>query len=488
MPGGGRYGAAMTQGAPLNLARLLLDQGRPLDARAVLTGAIAAGQDSAPLRNLMGLILHQLGDLAGAEGALRQAVRLAPHDGAAEFALASILNRLGKEEEAEAAARRAIAKGMDDAPAHALLGRILGKQGRLAEAEACWRQAVRLDPSLPQAQRELSDLVWMRTGDVEAARAELDKAPPTAEITAITVRLLEAAEDQEGAYALAAARAARDPSLNVLAARTAIAIDPAAADRHLRAAPPGAKSLPRAKAEIETDLALGRIEQAVARAEALRAARPRDQYAMALLATAWRMAGDARYGALCDYGRLVRSYRIEPPEGWNSLEDYLTDLATVLDRIHGPLTHPVGQSLRHGSQTSRNLVDYADAPVRALFAAIDAPIRAHIAGIGEVCDYAIDSAWSVRLNSSGFHLNHVHPEGWLSSAFYVRVPAGLKDRDGWLKFGEPGPATAPPLAAEYFVKPEPGLLVLFPSYMWHGTVPFSAGEKRLTCAFDIVKR
>ncbi len=478
----------MAQPAPLNLARLLLDQGRPLEARQVLAAAITGGQDSAPLRNLLGLILHQLGDLAGSERELRQAVHLAPHDAGAEFALASILNRLGKEDEAEAATRRAIAKGMDAAPAHALLGRILGKQGRLAEAEEAWRLAVQRDPTSPQAQRELSDLVWMRTADLAEARAELDKAPPTAEITAITVRLLEAAGEQQAAYALAAARAARDPSLNVLAARAAIAIDPAAADRHLKAAPPNATSLSRAKAEIETDLALGRAEQAARRAEVLCAARPRDQYATALLSAAYRLAGDARYGALCDYDRLVRSYRIEPPEGWSSLETYLADLGAALDRIHGPLTHPVGQSLRHGSQTTRNLIDYPDAAIRALFAAIDAPIRQHVAAIGEACDYGIDSAWSVRLNSSGFHLNHVHPEGWLSSAFYVRLPGDLKDKEGWIKFGEPGPATTPPLAAEHLVKPEPGLLVLFPSYMWHGTVPFSSQEKRLTCAFDIVRR
>src|SRR6185312_12532021 len=125
-------------------------------------------------------------------------------------------------------------------------------------SRAGWRKAVRLDPVSPQAQRELSGLVWMRTGDLAQARAELDRAPPTAEITAITVRLLEAAGEQQAAYAMAATRAARDPSLHVLAARAAIPIDPAAADRHLKAAPPGAISLPRAKAEIETDLALGR--------------------------------------------------------------------------------------------------------------------------------------------------------------------------------------------------------------------------------------
>jgi hypothetical protein len=82
----------------------------------------------------------------------------------------------------------------------------------------------------------------------------------------------------------------------------------------------------------------------------------------------------------------------------------------------------------------------------------------------------------------------VHPEGWISSAFYVRVPGDLQETEGWLTFGEPGPATAPPLPPEHLVKPEPGLLVLFPSYMWHGTVPFQSAEKRLSCAFDIVRR
>ena len=150
----------------------------------------------------------------------------------------------------------------------------------------------------------------------------------------------------------------------------------------------------------------------------------------------------------------------------------------------------MGQSLRHGSQTAaRSAAIIPIRAIRALFAAIDAPIRAHIAAIGEGGqNYAFDGAWSVRLNSGGFHINHVHPEGWLSSAFYVRLPGGMSGQEGWLKFGEPGPPTSPPLPAEHLVKPEPGLLVLFPVYMWHGTVPFAADDKRLTCAFDIVRQ
>jgi hypothetical protein len=85
-------------------------------------------------------------------------------------------------------------------------------------------------------------------------------------------------------------------------------------------------------------------------------------------------------------------------------------------------------------------------------------------------------------------VDHVHPAGWLSTACYIDLPGAVsgEGRQGWLKFGQPGTPTRPPLEAERFVKPEPGMLVLFPSYMWHGTVPFSSGERRLTIAFDLV--
>lgn len=473
---------------PLSTAQFLLQSGRVLEARDVLAGAIAAGQGGAPAHSLLGLVLHQLGDLKACHHHLRQAVRLAPNDGAAQFALASIAMRLGEEDEAESATRRAIQLGMDDIHSYVLLGRLFNKQGRFEEAATAWRKAVRKDPSSPQAQRELAGLVWMQTGDLAKARAELDAAPQTHDIVAVTVRLLQDAGDEEGAWMLVRAAADRDPSLNVLAARTGLRFDPQEADRRLKQAPPNVTPQARAKAEIEVDLALGRIQRAAAKAEALHKVRPTDQHTAALLAVAWRLAGDERYTSLYDYDRLVKTYRITPPPGWSDLESYLRDLGAALDDIHGPLTHPVGQSLRHGSQTMRALQDYDDPAIRALFGAIDAPIRAHIAAIGEAGqDYGFGGAWSVRLNSGGFHTNHIHPEGWLSSAFYVRVPENMRDQQGWLKFGEPGPPTSPPLGPDHLIRPQPGLLVLFPSSMWHGTVPFEADARRLTCAFDIVR-
>jgi hypothetical protein len=79
--------------------------------------------------------------------------------------------------------------------------------------------------------------------------------------------------------------------------------------------------------------------------------------------------------------------------------------------------------------------------------------------------------------------------GWISSAYYVSLPDELDDasrRQGWLKFGESHLDLGSGSGAEHFVKPHVGHLVLFPSYFWHGTVPFESRDERLTIAFDVV--
>jgi hypothetical protein len=96
-------------------------------------------------------------------------------------------------------------------------------------------------------------------------------------------------------------------------------------------------------------------------------------------------------------------------------------------------------------------------------------------------------SWSVRLKGKGFHASHVHPQGWISSALYVALPDLDRDADphaGWLQLGDPGPELRLDLGPTTRVEPKLGRLVLFPSWMWHGTVPFPAGE-RLTVAFDV---
>jgi hypothetical protein len=96
-------------------------------------------------------------------------------------------------------------------------------------------------------------------------------------------------------------------------------------------------------------------------------------------------------------------------------------------------------------------------------------------------------SWSVRLCDAGFHVSHVHPQGWFSSAFYVAVPSEREAGPapaGWLALGAPPVDLGLKLSPWRTVEPKPGRLVLFPSTLWHGTLPITGGE-RLTIAFDL---
>jgi hypothetical protein len=226
---------------------------------------------------------------------------------------------------------------------------------------------------------------------------------------------------------------------------------------------------------------------------------PLDGQSLAMQADALRLLGDPRSRELLDYGHFLRAELIDTPAGWPDLDAYLGDLVTALEASHAERSHPVGNSLREGSQLELVPDRSAQPAIRAFPQAIDGAIRRYMQALGQGNDplrrrnsgqYRTQGMWSVRLRPHGFHVNHYHPQGWISSACYLHLPSAVQERGGagWLKFGEPPFSTVPKLEAEYFLKPVPGLLALFPSYMWHGTVPFPGDpdDARLTIAFDVV--
>jgi len=68
---------------------------------------------------------------------------------------------------------------------------------------------------------------------------------------------------------------------------------------------------------------------------------------------------------------------------------------------------------------------------------------------------------------------------------------GHKDeaaQQGWIKFGEPSFKASLKTPVRRSIQPQAGRLVLFPSYMWHGTIPFHDAAARTTIAFDVVPK
>lgn len=410
----------------------------------------------------------------------------------------------GRGAEAEAAARRAPASP----DAQRALGTALQLQHRYDEAAAVLQEALaRAQPPLYGIiLRDICQLIWMRTGDLAEALKPVDAAlaaaPDDPQLRQLRAMVQQYAGELDAAAETLAEGLARTPGdLLLLLTASHIAAERGEGAAALAYATQAAQIAPEIRRVQEVFavacLAAGHVDQASAAAARMRASAPNDPVAVCLQADAWRMLGDARYRQLYDYEAFVRSYTIAPPAGWTDLPSFLADLTRSLDERHTLEAHPLQQSLRHGSQV-QGLLSSDDPVIRAFFAAMGKPIGRYIAEIGQGGDplrarntgkARMHSAWSVRLKPNGFHVNHFHPEGWLSSAFYVETPKAAVDagdRQGWLKFGEPGIRTSPPLPPEHFVRPEPGRLVLFPSYMWHGTVPFASDERRTTIAFDVV--
>jgi tetratricopeptide (TPR) repeat protein len=488
--------------AATRLAALLTATFRAAEAIEILRPS-AETSDDVRLLMVYGAALKSDGRADEAVIYYERARQALPMSAEAEHNLAGALGDAHRFDESLRVVGRAFDKGLDAPETWLVQGRALMGLGRFDEAEDAFREAIRRRPNYPDAHAELGQLIWMRTQDVAAASEALDEALRTRDDTPLTLvkaRLLEYAVGEEAGYEAVrglAGERALDPAVQTAAARLSLSIDPEVALLHAQKAVAAApNSAPALSALAQANLALGRADVAAEIADGLRLAWPNDQQPLAILAVAWRILGDPRYRKLYDYQRLVQPYALETPTGWATLEAYLTDLAESLTRLQRLNGHPVGQSLRQGAQTNQMLTRSEEPSIRAFFVAIDAPIRAYINVLAKRQDdlgrrvtsgYRFTGAWSVRLQPGGRHVDHIHQLGWISSAFYVQLPPAVDHgHQGWLKFGEPGMPTRPALEPEHHVKPKAGTLVLFPSYMWHGTVPFGGREPRLTIAFDAV--
>lgn len=443
--------------------------------------------------------LKAAGRMDEALAAYRAIVDIAPDNPIVAYNLAAALGDAGRHIEALDWGRRAIAAGMTAAETSLVIARSYCGLGDNTQAMSFFVDALNKRPTYTIAHKEFAQLVWMVTGNrnecLKALNTAIRAFPQAIDLRVARAQAIGHMGDASGEYAemLEALKAAGGhPQLHLEAANSALA---AGRSREALAHAKAAASIPDARLLLaRAQLAVGEPQEAARVIDRLREDYPLDQFHIATQATCWRLLGDERYAALYDYDRFVGGYPLGCPKGWTSAEAYVDDLIAALDQRHRYLAHPFGQSLRGGAQLpSINRID--DPVFRAIEEALNGPINAYIARLGAGRDpvatrikdgLRLVSIWSVRLASSGYHVSHVHPEGTVSSACHLRIvePKDADDRSGWFTLGEPGVPTMPGLGPERYVRPQKGVIVLFPSYMWHGTVPFAGATSRLTIAAD----
>ena len=450
----------------------------------------------AQLWQVLGLLHRSRDDLAPAIRAFDQAAALAPGDSRIAHGRARAHLEGGRP--AAALFARAQALAPDDEGV--VIGRASAElaEGRPGAAVEVLRERLRRAPNWAFGHSALSKLRWM-TGDQAGFTASFDEAVRTAPRDLALWREYIAAYTHAGRYEAALAiiargRAAVGPHL-IFDAYEAACLDdlgrPEAAAPFFEGLGP-LNDHTLAVYKVRHLLRSGKPEEAARLSEGWTAG-PFANAFWPYLSAAWRLIGDARWQWLEGDERLVGIYDLGEQLG------SIDALAALLRRLHVATDQPLEQSVRGGTQTDGQLFTRIEPEIRQLRAAVVEAVERHLRQLpppdprhptlAPRRDRRIrfSGSWSVRLKGQGHHANHLHPGGWLSSALYVALPDEAERGAapaGWLSLGQPQEELGIKLEPFRLVEPKPGRLVLFPSTMWHGTVPFDAGE-RLTVAFDV---
>ncbi len=526
----------------VNRARAELGRGNHKQALDLARQALTANPEDADALNIAGVAAFQGGGQQEGLDLLRTAVAFAPGNAEAQTHLGNVLAALDMHAEAEEAYRKASAadpayaeapfnlgvlmeaqertlealqayeQALDISPAHnsALVGRgnALKALKRLEEAKSAYEAALERNPALPEARTNLA-AVLQELGDFEGAAREAKRAfeadPDLLEAEfnfAIACQELgrfdEAIEAYEDVLTHAPEHAAS--ALNIGYGLQQLGkLDEAAEafEKTIRIDPDFAKA--------HVNLADLRLQQGEAKAaldvcNAFLENHPGQTDLLAFKAVSlWDLGKKEQARELNDFGRFVRTRHITPPDGFNSLEVFNEALCGHV-LAHPTLTNsPQSHATRKGKHSGELLTD-PKGPIAGLEAEIlklAATYRddlngddAHPFVARRPAEWTL-SVWGVVMQSAGHQIPHIHPAAWLSGVYYPRLPEIVSEQDGdkagWIEFGRPPDhfhnARQPETLS---VQPEHGLMVLFPSYFYHHTVPLEADGTRISIAFDLM--
>ena len=464
----------------LRRAALYRRTGRLADSQALYREVLAARPDHKDALKACAVVSLQLDEPRQAVALLRRAVALDDRDSGAHNDLGNALQVAGHIDGAIAAYRRAI--GIDPAKAetHFNLGHALRGKGDLDGAAAAYSRAAELRPDHAGT--------MLQIGLVDHAKGDLDRAE-RAFHRAIAID----PENAEAHFALGNALYASGSLNNALRAyQRAAALKVDVLDVSFEVGKPR---------HVHAHFDRKDPRAALEACDAFLARRPGQSGALAMKAVAlWELGEHAAARELLGFDGLIRRVRCSLPAGFADMTAFNEALAAHI-RGHPTLQEaPESYSMERGKSTGelfpgrgpaiatfhkmieRAVDDYREALPRGS----DHPFMA------DVPRQIRTTAWGVILDAGAYQVPHIHPSAWLSGVYYVHLPRAVDENDaahaGWIEFGRPYwdfQIRAEPETR--LVKPEEGLMLLFPSYTFHRTLPFKGDEERISIAFDVLR-
>lgn len=432
-----------------------------------------------PLADIGGLLAG--GQVLAAERALRARLAVAPQDDEARALLGAVLHMRGHTAAGIAEYDGVLVRRPQDLDLRCNLAHALLEAGRGDAGLACLRSAPGRSDH-PQLRAAEGALLHALGRDAEAL-AVLRAVTATGQVDETAWLNLALVERARGAHA--AALAALDEACDI-------------GPDHARAA----------AERVEVLLLLGRADDACEAADRFLDRHPGDRQLLAAAALALAAAGE--HAAARDIADPRRMVTLHDHADGVLTPALCAELAAIVEHDASGRDDPFGKATQGGRQTGE--LDPASHPALLALESLlldllraEAPADAderHIdagdIGTGDIGTGDIGlRLWGTRLTAGGAQSPHHHPLGQMSGVVYVGQPEDMQATDpeaGALAFGRPpariaqAPGVAGALGTEHVVAPAPGLVVLFPSHLWHATRPFSAAGARVSLAFDAVYR
>jgi uncharacterized protein (TIGR02466 family) len=392
----------------------------------------------------------------------------------------------------------------------AIEGKLHLLNGRLEEAALAYRLARDLGDTTTPTGLELTRCL-LDSGDaagaIEVLHTIIERDPTIAEHHALLGLALRDAGNNEAALAAYEQALRLQPqAAHFVTAKANLLFE---LNRHEQAEQALDAAIELAPAIVSPHLL--RVERLIADADLVRALTVCEQYLQGVGAECNMLAAKSfllhamgrseQAAALVDFEGLISTTVVKQPDGFASLRDFNTALcAHILGHPSLSRANAASKATQHGRQ-SGNLLFGDCGPFEAFEQLLWSGAKDYVQTLVRDPGHpfrakppALDAvyAWAVVLERAGYQSPHIHPTAWLSGVYYPKVPAIVSqgnDEQGWIEFGAPPPELAlSPVAPIRRIKPEEGLLVLFPSYFYHRTLAYDSDEARISIAFDFSPR
>lgn len=189
--------------------------------------------------------------------------------------------------------------------------------------------------------------------------------------------------------------------------------------------------------------------------------------------------------------RFISDDRLGAPDGYSSGPDFRASLGEELGGAPDLRPDPAGHATVNGLRT-RVFPRVGDPASAALLEGLRIAVGRYAAGLEGDHPFvrarpgrASLNAWGLVFRSAGRQRVHCHPERWATGVFYVAAP-DVEGDGGSIRIGIlPDWAGVDPPWPVLTLKPVPGRLLIFPSFVPHDTVPTGATGERIAVAFDV---